>query len=501
MDVDVLVVGAGPAGCAAARLLASWGHTTLLLDRAGSAGRRPLAESLPPSCNGLLDAIGIRAAVEEAGFVRSTGNTVWWGDTPRRVEYFPDGATGYQVASDHLEAVLSDAAHAAGATVWHLASLTSIADDGMRYATCIASPTGERAVRARWVLDCTGRARAVARQWRAANMQPAAGATVAQLGPGAPRMFGLVGVWERDAWDLPDASHTLVESRPWGWGWSVPVSRVRRYFTVMLDPAATPLAAGPELAARYHDLLADLPALAAATEGARWDGPAWACDATPYVADAVPAERLLAVGDAASFIDPLSSFGVKKALASAWLAAVVVHSALITPGSTAPALALYAERERAYVSAAHRELVSVYRAAGWSDAGFWGARAALHVDEPESESIERLRGSAEVQRAFDALRTRASARLVPAAGLAFANRPLVRGNVVVEARHLVLPGLEEPVRYLRNVDLMVALEVATTSDDAGAMYGEYTRRLGPVALPDFLGALAVLVGLGGATFA
>ena len=38
--------------------------------------------------------------------------------------------------------------------------------------------------------------------------------------------------------------------------------------------------------------------------------------------------RFLLAGDAGSFIDPLSSFGVKKALASAWLGAIVVHTRL-----------------------------------------------------------------------------------------------------------------------------------------------------------------------------
>ena len=37
------------------------------------------------------------------------------------------------------------------------------------------------------------------------------------------------------------------------------------------------------------------------------------------------------VGDAGSTLNPLSSFGVKKALASAWLAAVVTHTCLVHP--------------------------------------------------------------------------------------------------------------------------------------------------------------------------
>ena len=60
----------------------------------------------------------------------------------------------------------------------------------------------------------------------------------------------------------------------------------------------------------------------------------WACDASLYSAHtyADASRQSLLVGDAGAFIDPLSSFGVKKALASAWIAAVVVHTSLRDSG-------------------------------------------------------------------------------------------------------------------------------------------------------------------------
>ena len=53
----------------------------------------------------------------------------------------------------------------------------------------------------------------------------------------------------------------------------------------------------------------------------------------------------MVVGDAASFVDPLSSAGVKKALASGWLAAIVVHTALANPDMAATARQFFADRE------------------------------------------------------------------------------------------------------------------------------------------------------------
>src|SRR5437773_346912 len=112
---DVAIIGGGPAGAAAARLLAGWGHATTLITR--GSPRHPLAESLPPSCVKLFDRLGVRAAVDAADFVRATGNTVIWGApaNDERTEYFADGVLGYQVRRDAFDQVLLDAARVAGA--------------------------------------------------------------------------------------------------------------------------------------------------------------------------------------------------------------------------------------------------------------------------------------------------------------------------------------------------------------------------------------------------
>src|SRR6266699_3761651 len=102
--VDVAVIGGGPAGASAARLLASWGHRIMVLTRPGH--RRALAESLPPSCVRLFDRLGVREEIDAVGFLRATGNTVHWGEEPERVERFADGALGYQVPRDAFDSLL-----------------------------------------------------------------------------------------------------------------------------------------------------------------------------------------------------------------------------------------------------------------------------------------------------------------------------------------------------------------------------------------------------------
>ena len=77
-------------------LLAGWGYDVQVLhrDRLAAAPARKLAVSLPPSCGKLFDAIGISETIERASFIRSNGNTVWWGSEPVRVEPFAAGQRG-----------------------------------------------------------------------------------------------------------------------------------------------------------------------------------------------------------------------------------------------------------------------------------------------------------------------------------------------------------------------------------------------------------------------
>ncbi len=173
--------------------------------------------SLPPSCSRLFDAIGVSDAIERAPFIRSTGNTVWWGSREPRVEMFAGGARGWQVETDVLEAVMLDEAARAGVEIER--SSARRIEDAPRHS---------------FVLDCTGRSGVIAR------------AKGLRKYDDGPKTIALVGSWQRDRpWPVPDDTHTLVESYETGWAWSVPQSAAgtRVTIAVMVDPAA--IGSGP----------------------------------------------------------------------------------------------------------------------------------------------------------------------------------------------------------------------------------------------------------------
>lgn len=496
---DVLIIGGGPAGAAAARLLATWGHRVLLVTKPDT-GAPSLAESLPPSCRKLFAAIGLVDAIDAAGFYRTTGNTVWWGGRGRRSENFADDATGYQVLRRELDRVMIGQAEAAGATIVRATAkvqgstfkVHSGFKGSERTETTVEYETaeGERGIcAARYVLDCSGRAGVIARR---------------SLRKPEPRQatLAIVGVWQKeDGWGLEEESHTLVEAYEDGWAWSVPTSPATRHVAVMVDPRVTDLERSKRVDAIYRAELQKAGELARVVAGATPVGSAWGCDASPYDATRYAGAGFLLVGDAASFIDPLSSYGVKKALASAWLAAIVTHTCLVRPEMEAAALELFSSREAEMYASCQRQAARHFQAvATLRQHPYWTGRAEPFDDPPSAgpsagaPDVEALRRDPDVLAAFVALKRSREVRLRPTDALRVERGPGVFGREVVLEDRVVGGPFPAGVRFLRGVDLPQLVTIAGAHRQVPDLFEAYNRANRPVALPDFLGALSVLLG-------
>jgi len=115
---DVIIVGAGPAGSAAAIALEQRGLTAVLLCGKNSAAQP--GETIHPGAEILFETLGIKDAIERACTIRHTGHRVRWEGGVRFQTFGADRKglwRGYQIARSTLNAILHDRARSLGVRV------------------------------------------------------------------------------------------------------------------------------------------------------------------------------------------------------------------------------------------------------------------------------------------------------------------------------------------------------------------------------------------------
>ena len=211
--------------------------------------------------------------------------------------------------------------------------------------------------------------------------------------------------------------------------------------------------------------------------------------ASPYRARAYAGKRWLLVGDAGSFVDPLSSAGVKKALASAWLAAVAVHTGEKRPWMRADAFEFFSNREHEIEQhLSHESRTFLAEAASGHTRPFWDERS----DDPE----RRRDQNDDIRRALESVRSRDSWQPRVSPSISIRKRPIVRGHEIVKEPHVVSKEHPRGIRYVRSIDIVAILELAPATKQVPDLYESYVQRAGPAPLPDFLFAVATAVARG-----
>ena len=490
---EVVVLGGGPAGCAAASLLARRSHRVALVTPAAPPAGS-LAESIPPSAHRILEEVGFLDAVRQAGLHPNRGNTVWWAGEEARVESFTDDRIGVHTDRASLERTLTTATEAAGVRVFPDTTARAAHESESGWTVQCTSEDGEElTLAAEWIVDATGRHGLLARH-------------EGRVPDRSTTTLALIQRWRSPSgWPSEVLGHTLVESYPDGWAWSVPLSDDVRCFTAMVDQRDADLA-GLDVADMLARELDRTEHIGGLLTDAGPEGDAWACPASLYTAERFARPGLILAGDAGSFIDPLSSFGVKKALSSGWLAGIAVHTALSDPTMTAPAVDFYDARER-----------EVYRSFRAASAEFFESAAAAHQTSYWTERATAARAAAapsasrltdfgdplepalpeaEIRAAFDAIRDRDPLVALPGASLRAIERPGVEGHRLVMRPHLASDRLPGGMRYVRDVDLSALVEVAPQHGQVPDGWAAYNGMAPPVTLPDYLTALATAFAAG-----
>jgi flavin-dependent dehydrogenase len=364
---DALVAGGGPGGAAAALVLARRGLRVLLVDATPSvATRLKVGESLPPGARPLLRDLGLLAAVEAEGQLRSSGTTSVWGSPePTGIDFVlgPDGP-GWHLDRDRFDRSLRDAAVAAGAELRTevAARAPSRAGNGWR----VRLGEGEQ-VEARALVDATGRRASLARVLGARRRR-------------SDRLVGLVGVAAAGEEDRD--ARTLVEAAPEGWWYTALVPGRRRVVAFMSDADLLP--SGIRSAGGYRAALARTEYVGPLAEAAS-EPQTEAADGSRL--EPVCGDGWIAVGDAALAFDPLSSQGILTALYDGMTGAEALAAFL---AGDRDALNQYRTHLDAIAAAYERNLLQAYRSEiRWPGNPFWARRQ--RVENPGTSSTKEGR--------------------------------------------------------------------------------------------------------------
>ncbi|MBV9772919.1 MAG: FAD-dependent oxidoreductase [Gemmatimonadetes bacterium] len=302
--IDVLIAGGGPGGCAAAMTLRAHapGLSVVLAEASEYAGPR-IGETLSPAAGRVLDHLGVWEAFRAQGHREAYATAAAWGSpVPYDNDFlFAARGTGWHLDRAAFDALLAREAEARGVTVLRGARVRDARreDGGWRVAL---APGGE--LRARFLVDATGARASLARRCGARSRA-------------VDRLAGFVRFFRDGGGSDP---RTLVEAFADGWWYTAPLPGGGRVAACMTDSDL-----GRGLGAAEPDgwerLLASAPRVGDALHGAGADGSVVVRAARSRRLEPAAGEGWLAVGDAASTFDPLSSQGVLKALRSGTFAA------------------------------------------------------------------------------------------------------------------------------------------------------------------------------------
>ena len=325
--IDVLIIGAGPAGCSAAAVLAERGHRVVILERE-KFPRYHIGESLLPFCYEPLKRLGLIEKLKASHFVKkySVQFISPNGQASQPFYFFnrydrDTVAQTWQILRSEFDQMMVEHARAKGATVLEETCVTTLLRDGERVVGARArTRSGEEVeFRAPMTLDGTGKEAfsTVRNGWRIKDP-----------------FLNKVAVWtyykgaRRDA-GIDEGATTVAMIPEKGWFWYIPqhddmvsVGVVAEGKYLSRDGVKSPEEIFKR-EIRQNAWIEDH------LSSGRQTGEHYLTSEFSFHSRYCGCEGLLLVGDSFCFLDPVFSSGLMLALKSGVMAGDAVHEAIV----------------------------------------------------------------------------------------------------------------------------------------------------------------------------
>ena len=327
-DFDAIIIGGGPAGSTSGAYLARAGLRVLIVEKERFP-RFHIGESVMPVANAILQEIGVWEKVERAGFVPKHGAEFHVSNKsvlPRNVEFVKGLLPGvdytYQVERAKFDQILLEHAAETGCEVRQetkVCEVKATEKEGCEVTMEFTGTDGRhvrQTLRGAFLIDASGRDALFGKPIATAPANPGLAKRIAIYSHfgNVPRASGKAG------------GNIVIVRNADGWAWLIPLSGDRLSVGVVVTTAAMREAKlKPE--ALFWKIVGESPKLTQALAQARGEGTFHVTADYNYRARKFAAPRMLLVGDAACFLDPMFSTGVFLALLSAKLAAREVVAA------------------------------------------------------------------------------------------------------------------------------------------------------------------------------
>lgn len=319
---DVIVIGGGPAGATAAATLRQAGRSVLVLEKA-KFPRFHIGESLLPYNREIFDELGVWSKVEAAGFMVKRGAQFWMGDGSRhtRMDFSQGSFTQFpeslQVERAKFDDILLRHAEELGADVREEALVTEYRVEKERVTVKFrVKDGGEQEVAAAFLMDASGLGNFTANKENLRDYYP---------GHKKISIFGhYSGVQMTTGKEKGDI---LIVRRENSWFWMIPLDDDRTSVGLVLDQAQyKALKKDPQQV--FDDAVQSTRTVGERMLNAKAITQGHVLTDFSYTNRKLVSERLVRVGDAAGFIDPVFSSGVMLAMIGGQQGAKVVHAAI-----------------------------------------------------------------------------------------------------------------------------------------------------------------------------